>query len=287
METERGPGRRVRPFLLVLLWIWAVLIFGVVDLFRNVPEFDRVRPKSRLYEGMRKAAHRMVGEPYAGPAAEEAEDDVAVVARRPDAPDATEGNDAAPRPGHRDTRRVVRFYAKPSRAPRATFTEWNDPGPRHDAGTVANGRREGAWTWKWPDGTTRETREYRGGRLHGKVVSFDEQGRREVEETYRDGRRHGTWRAWFPNGGPAACEHYENGELHGTVETWHETGAKALERNYEHGVPEGRETAWHANGQKARTGIWKHGRREGLWLGWDEQGRETMRAAYLGGVLNG
>jgi hypothetical protein len=285
MDTESGPRRRVRPLLLVLLWIWAVLIFGVVDLFRNVPEFDRLRPRSKLYEGMRKAAHEMVGESYEGPSADEA-GGVTVAARPDAAPDRADRADNAPRPGRRDARRVVRFYAKPSRAPRATFTEWNDPGPRHDAGTVANGRREGAWTWKWPDGTTRETREYRLGRLHGKVVAFDEHGQREVEETYRDGLRHGTWRAWYPDGKPAACERYEDGELHGAVEIWHETGAKALERTYEHGVPEGRETTWHPNGQKALTGVWKQGRREGLWLRWDERGQETMRAAYLGGVLN-
>jgi len=48
-----------------MLWIWAALVFTVVDLFRNVPEFDRVRPDWGLYRGMRVAAHRMVGEPIA------------------------------------------------------------------------------------------------------------------------------------------------------------------------------------------------------------------------------
>jgi len=58
-----GTKPRVRARLLVLLWIWAACIFAVLDLFLNVPELDRVRPDSRLYEGMRVAAHRMVGEP--------------------------------------------------------------------------------------------------------------------------------------------------------------------------------------------------------------------------------
>jgi hypothetical protein len=50
--------------LLVLLWIWAGLVFVVLDLFLNVPEFDRVRPRAPVYRGLRVAAHRMVGEPY-------------------------------------------------------------------------------------------------------------------------------------------------------------------------------------------------------------------------------
>ncbi len=49
--------------MLVLLWIWAICIFTVVDLFRNVDEFDGIRPRSKLYRGMRVAAHKMVGEP--------------------------------------------------------------------------------------------------------------------------------------------------------------------------------------------------------------------------------
>ena len=56
--------RRVRPVLLVLLWIWAVCIFMIVDLFRNVEAFESVRPRARTYRAMRYAAHDLVGEPY-------------------------------------------------------------------------------------------------------------------------------------------------------------------------------------------------------------------------------
>ena len=49
-------GRRVRPLLLVLLWIWAMCVFTVVDLFWNVQAFDGLRPSALLYQGMRRAA---------------------------------------------------------------------------------------------------------------------------------------------------------------------------------------------------------------------------------------
>ena len=58
------PRRRVRPVLLGLLWIWAVCIFLVLDLFLNVSEFDGIRPRAKIYRSMRFVAHRMVGEPY-------------------------------------------------------------------------------------------------------------------------------------------------------------------------------------------------------------------------------
>jgi hypothetical protein len=59
---SRTPGRRVRPLLLVLLWIWVGCIALVLDLFLNVGEFDAVRPRAPLYRAMREVAHEMVGE---------------------------------------------------------------------------------------------------------------------------------------------------------------------------------------------------------------------------------
>lgn len=64
MKQPIPNNKRVRGTLLVLLWIWAICIFVVVDLFLNVEEFDRIRPKARVYRSMRFAAHDMVDEPY-------------------------------------------------------------------------------------------------------------------------------------------------------------------------------------------------------------------------------
>jgi hypothetical protein len=62
-ETTQRRRPRVRLLLLVLLWIWAACVFLVLDLFLNVETLDSVRPRSRLYRGMRIAAHKLVGEP--------------------------------------------------------------------------------------------------------------------------------------------------------------------------------------------------------------------------------
>ena len=62
-KTKQGKSR-LRWTTLVLLWVWAITVFTVVDLFLNVNEFDSIRPRANLYRGMRIAAHEMVGEPY-------------------------------------------------------------------------------------------------------------------------------------------------------------------------------------------------------------------------------
>jgi len=63
IHTTKPKTRRVRPLLLVLLWIWAGCVALVLDLFWNVAEFDGVRPRASLYRGVRAVAHGMVGEP--------------------------------------------------------------------------------------------------------------------------------------------------------------------------------------------------------------------------------
>ncbi|MCZ6788190.1 MAG: hypothetical protein O7E54_13595 [Planctomycetota bacterium] len=78
--TTKAPTPRIRKTLLVLIWIWAACIFLMLDLFLNVREFDAVRPRARIYRGMRAAAHKMIGEPYL-------ENDFAVASRPSASPD--------------------------------------------------------------------------------------------------------------------------------------------------------------------------------------------------------
>ncbi|MHC4956272.1 MAG: HEAT repeat domain-containing protein [Planctomycetota bacterium] len=78
-NAENGGRKRIRPALLVLLWFWAICIFFVLDLFLNVTELDAVRPRSRVYEGMREAAHELVGERYKRPAELESDGELRLV----------------------------------------------------------------------------------------------------------------------------------------------------------------------------------------------------------------
>ena len=66
MSDMTGPTarRRVGWRLLSLLWVWALLVFVVVDLFLNVLEFDHIRPDAAWYRATRFAAHKIVGEAY-------------------------------------------------------------------------------------------------------------------------------------------------------------------------------------------------------------------------------
>jgi len=255
---EQSPRRRVRPVLLVLLWVWAILVFVIVDLFRNVPAFDRIRPTARLYEGMRKAAHEMVGEPYDGPLRVAGEGARPVVTQTGrvgyDDPERARREPPGERSVYRDFRTVGA-----ARDAAGAYTKWNDPGNRPGTGELADRRRDGTWSWGWPEGGARETREYRAGVLDGTVTAFYRDGTKQVEEHYRNGVPTGTWGWWFPDGKRAIEATYANGLLHGPLMKWHENGALAL------------------------RGEMRNGRREGSWSEYDEDGKETRTTRYVAG----
>jgi antitoxin component YwqK of YwqJK toxin-antitoxin module len=258
-EGERTPRRRVRPVLLVLLWVWAILVFVVVDLFRNVPAFDRIRPEAKLYEGMRKAAHEMVGEPYRGPLGDPRAPARAVATARNgtvgyDDPERARREPAGERSVYRDLRRVG-----VQRSAAGGYTKWNDPGNGPGRGAMRDGQRDGLWTWDWPDGGKRETREYRRGVLQGTVTAWYRNGTKQVEERYGNGVPEGAWNWWFPDGRSAIEAIYANGRLHGRI------------------------TKWYENGQVALRGELREGEREGDWTEYDEAGNETRRAVYMAG----
>lgn len=281
MKDNEPRRRRVRPLLLILLWVWAILVFVVVDLFLDVDELDHVRPRSSLYQGMRRAGHKMVGTPYG----EDAE--VTPVQRPPETATATGDTRPKPaakgRPIHRHLARGVdRTYVK-----YGTYTQWNDPKGEKAAGEYKNLRRDGAWVWVWPNGKKREERHYRDGVLHGKVTAWYETGQVMAEEEYHLGTPHGRWRSWHPDGTQAAEEHYANGVLDGELEHWHDNGQPAAKATYEKGVPVGTMTFWHANGQLAERGEFVDGKRTGRWTTWDEAGRVTKEELYEAGRKSG
>lgn len=256
-EGAKPPRRRIRPLLLVLLWVWAVLVFVVIDLFRNVPAFDRIRPESKLYEGMRKAAHEIVGEPYRGPLRADAggaKHEPGIGAVGYEDPKRAEREPPGERSVYRDLRSVgtVREAA-------GAFTKWNDPGNQPGKGTMLGGQRGGLWAWSWPEGGARETREYKDGILDGTVTAYYRNGTKQVEEHYRSGVPTGTWKWWYPDGKPAIEVSYANGLMHGTL------------------------TKWHENGEVAVRGELRNGKREGDWTEYDENGTETRRARYQAG----
>ena len=287
-QAEKRPRKRIRPLTLVLLWVWAICMFLVIDLFFNVNTLDPIRPRSSIYRGTRVAAHRMVGEPIEepwdasagprpsrqtggegapygpfargpgvfgphdprwGPAGMEG-------GERPPRPDAGSAEPAKPtaKPAYRPsprtiTPRVVNLKANLSGTGHGSWTAWNEPEGKAAEGELVNRRRDGRWVWKWSDGKPREERNYRSGTLHGFVRAWYADGQLQLEEEYLEGQPQGRWRAWYGGGKLAWEEQYERGVKTGEFTWFHANGTPSLEGEFRLGKPVGEWVQTDARGQ--------------------------------------
>jgi hypothetical protein len=256
------------------LWLWAIVIFIVVDLFLDVEQFDQVRPRTRSYRGMRRAGHDLVGTLYRDPV--EATELRAQLAAVP----------LPPRPKPERRGRVLHRYLPRapvnSHARHGGYTQWTDP-PGKGEGQYVNEMRHGTWIWCWSSGAKREQRIYERGVLNGKVTCWYENGSPKAQEEYRAGEPVNEWKAWHPDGTLASEAYYEDGVLHGTIRQWHANGKLAGEAEYEHGNPRGTLTIWFDDGTVRETGKFADGRRDGVWTTFSRDGESIRRATFING----
>jgi antitoxin component YwqK of YwqJK toxin-antitoxin module len=149
---------------------------------------------------------------------------------------------------------------------------WDRVQARMPEGRYEGRERDGPWTWFWDDGTPREFRFYRRGKLDGETWARFRSGRPEFEGHCRDNRRSGEWNWWFDTGNRRAIEHYANGRLHGEVVHFHENGLKRVKAAFVDGSLQGVMTLWHPDGTKAEERSYEAGAPTGTWRRWSERG---------------
>lgn len=237
-------SKRVRWTLLALLWVWAILVFLVIDLFMDVEEFDRVRPELEIYEATRYAAHKLVDSGYS-------DSDFESLAPTDAVSNLTANG--APRDG--------KWSAK------------HENGKLAVEGEYRHGRRAGIWTWYHENGTVADRESMANGLRHGDRESFHENGQASVKGAYVRGRRVGRWQEWHASGEPSREEDYHEGKRHGAFRAWHEDGQVAEEGSFVDGVPSGTWTVYSPRGRRLEQGAFRDGKRDGRWVFWDSEGK--------------
>jgi len=289
--------KRIRPVLLVLLWVWALCIFLVVDLFFNVNEFDAVRPRSSLYTGTRLAAHKLVGEPIAEPGAMPAPSPRAGTGPGGDAGGAlARGPEAwGPRDPLWGPRGMIGPTAPASSGPPAVNATPGSgaeskpvfhPSPRSVTPRVVrldadlSQERHGSWTvWNEPEGKAAE-RDVVDGRREGRWLWTWADGKQREERNYRRGRLNGFVRSWYGDGKPQVEEQYVDGEPEGRWRAWYGGGQLAWEENYQDGAKEGDVTWFHPNGVMSLQGQYRAGQPVGEWVHRDTRGEVVERRTF-------
>lgn len=94
---------------------------------------------------------------------------------------------------------------------------------------------------------------------------------------------HGKYVTWFENGQEFSEQDFRNGKSEGRAVYWHENGKKSSQGMYHDGYPVGTWVSWHKDGQKESSCNYVNGKKEGFCLWWDDRGRKADSVEYIHG----
>jgi len=136
-------------------------------------------------------------------------------------------------------------------------------GPVKAEGLRVDGRREGEWTWYYPDSASTPERRgrYENDLREGPWTYWYPSGQKRFEGSYGRGLRDGEWRSWHENGQPEQIAQFEDNERVGYWQRFYADGTEAESGNYDE---RGRRTGWWvfrtASGEEdGRTGFYVEG----------------------------
>lgn len=109
-------------------------------------------------------------------------------------------------------------------------------------------------------------------RLHGKWLSWYENGQLQERGQYENHLETGQWEWWHENGLRAALGEFEAGKRIGDWTLYYENGVKMADANYAEGVGEGPWILYYDDGSKWAQGNYIDGEIAGYWTIWDEFG---------------
>lgn len=216
----RGPVRRVRATLLVLLWIWTACVALVLDLFSSVSQFDGIRPRSALYRSCRQVAHELVGEPLH------------------DEQSATTGA----RPTATGTGRET-LQAELPAALEGHVVEGYTDGLRGE-GEYRSGRKHGRWVVTDASGQVRQESAYQNGVAVRLWRAWYASGALQWQVAFSDGLpADGEWTYWHENGELWMRRPYRGGRKDGCESRWDARGTLVAQIDYARGTKVNRDSA--------------------------------------------
>ena len=127
---------------------------------------------------------------------------------------------------------------------------------------------------------------YVGGRTHGMMRHWYENGKLKGQVPYRKGTPEGKATDWYDNGQKWSEGQFKSGSRHGEwTYWWRETGQKWFTKNYVNGTLEGAWLNWHPNGQLWVSGTYRRGKKTGVWTHWTKTGVLAKRETFKNGEL--
>lgn len=83
------------------------------------------------------------------------------------------------------------------------------------------------------DGSKKEVRAYKDGKMHGVWKTWNKEGVKIARAVYENGKKDGSWKIWDDKGTLRFKMFYENGQKTGTWYNYNEEGKLVATRNFE------------------------------------------------------
>lgn len=118
---------------------------------------------------------------------------------------------------------------------------------------------------------------------NGKVLSWFDNGQKELEGKRINEKREGTWIKWNDSSEKKSVEHYASGVLNGIATIFHKNGTISEEGLYIDDEKEGIWTEWYDNKKKKAECYYKNGKRHGEFIKFYSNGVVYRKGVYENG----
>jgi antitoxin component YwqK of YwqJK toxin-antitoxin module/predicted RNA-binding Zn-ribbon protein involved in translation (DUF1610 family) len=174
--------------------------------------------------------------------------------------------------------------------------------------TLRDGRAEGPYMFKTPEGRLIREGTFKASKPHGLITNYYPSGAIEWQHNYRDGKLHGEAQGFFENGQQRYFEVYVSGVVNGATRHWHQNGNLRHEGTKRLGAWVGEFRSYYESGElkaveqygPTSTGAFVHywasggvkergsllqGKKHGDAHAWYEDGAPAMTVRYEYGLL--
>ncbi len=160
------------------------------------------------------------------------------------------------------------------------FESWREDGSKEAQGHYQQGKKNGSWTFYFPNGSAREQGAFAHGEKNGPWKHWLENGELAAQGSYLSDLAEGVWVYFDPSGAVDSelTGVYENGQR---ISSWFEKGIRSGTLNsgikqqaeYSHGLRNGRAVSTYPSGEPQAEGNYENGLRTGPWTFWNRDGQ--------------
>ena len=154
-----------------------------------------------------------------------------------------------------------------------------------EEGKLTNGIFNDNWTRYYENGQPRWIQNLINGT--GKVIWYNESGRKLSEENKVNGKTDGVVKHWYENGQLKEESNWKNGIPHGLHSFYFENGNLEINIYWVNNKKEGKAEAFYSNGQIKQVQYYVDGELKGPFKQWNENGKIELDGVYDDGKLLG